>query len=98
MLENTSPPLTRTWRRWTGKILWRTILFEWRRTSKTVVKNYNAYVFDPTSPLTIYPPTAEAYYTSAAPPAYPDRLQSIYVYMHDLICADQGDAAQQQMF
>ena len=37
--------------------------------SKTVVDNTNAYMSDLTSTFTIYPPTAEAYHTSAAPTA-----------------------------
>ena len=64
--------------------------------SDTIVDNTNAYALDPTFTFAIYPPTAEVYHTSAAPPASPNRLQYANVYMDDLLCADKGGAAQQQ--
>ena len=38
-------------------------------TFRNVADNANAYVLVPTSPSAIYPPTAEAYHTYAAPQA-----------------------------
>ena len=64
--------------------------------SKTVANNTNAYALDPTSPFSIYPPTAKAYHTSATLLASSGQLQHIDVYMDDLLCATQGDTAQQK--
>ena len=64
--------------------------------SETVTDNDNAYALCLISSFAIYPPTAEAYHTSVAPPASPDRLQYVDVYMDDLLCAAQGGAAQKK--
>ena len=49
-----------------------------------------------TSPFVIFPSKAESNHTYSAPQAYPVWLQYVYIYMDDLICAAQMDAAQQQ--
>ena len=54
-----------------------------------------AYALDPTSPFAIYPPTAKVYHTSTTLTASPDRMHYINIYMDNLICANQGGAAQQ---
>ena len=64
--------------------------------SETLTDNYNTYTLNPNSLFDIYLPTSEAYHTSAALPASPDQLQYIDIYMDNILCATQGDSAQQQ--
>ena len=61
----------------------------------TIVENVNGYALYLSSSFAIYPPTDGSYKTSEAPTASPGHLQYVDIYMNDLLCAAQGEPAQQ---
>ena len=63
---------------------------------KTVIDDTNIYALDPDSTFVVYTPTDGTYKTSNGKTASTKRLQYVDIYMDDLLCAAQGDPAQQQ--
>ena len=62
---------------------------------ETIVECVNGYALYLSSSVAIYSPTAGSYKTSEAPTASPGRLKYVDIYMNDLLCAAQGEPAQQ---
>ena len=62
---------------------------------ETIVEYVNGYALYLSSSFAIYPPTAGSYKTSEALTASPGRLKYVDIYMNDLLCAAQGEPAQQ---
>ena len=63
---------------------------------ETVADVDNGYLLEPTSALSIYPPTVVTYSLAPPPTASAVRITYVDVYMDDLNYVTQGDVGKQQ--